>query len=87
MISLTEEQQSAVEVEKHLLLAACPGSGKTRVILAKLLGLADTVEKSPRRAQCSTLGLRQSGRRQLSGRVQVETMFDPGRRVLRMDRE
>lgn len=24
MISLTEEQQSAVEVEKHLLLAACP---------------------------------------------------------------
>ncbi len=54
MISLTEEQQSAVEVERHLLLAACPGSGKTRVILAKLLGLADTVEKSPRFIGCIT---------------------------------
>ncbi|TWC77315.1 UvrD/REP helicase N-terminal domain-containing protein [Rhizobium sp. SJZ105] len=54
MISLTEEQQSAVEVEKHLLLAACPGSGKTRVILAKLLGLADTVEESPRFIGCIT---------------------------------
>ncbi|KAK0349922.1 hypothetical protein LTR94_031122, partial [Friedmanniomyces endolithicus] len=37
------EQREAVEHEGNLLLTACPGSGKTRVILAKLLTLADQV--------------------------------------------
>ncbi|MDX1121819.1 AAA family ATPase [Sinorhizobium medicae] len=54
MISLTDEQKSAVEVQQHLLLSACPGSGKTRVILAKLLALADAVAQSPRFVGCIT---------------------------------
>ena len=41
MIPLTPEQREAVEHDDNLLLTACPGSGKTRVILAKLLTLAD----------------------------------------------
>ena len=41
MIRLTPEQREAVEHDGNLLLTACPGSGKTRVILAKLLTLAD----------------------------------------------
>lgn len=54
MISLTDEQKAAVRVSTHLHLTACPGSGKTRVILAKLLGLADKYWASPRKISCIT---------------------------------
>lgn len=54
MISLTPEQRGAVIHDGNLLLTACPGSGKTRVILAKLLGLADSVVGTPQFIGCIT---------------------------------
>jgi len=54
MISLTDEQRDAVNFEENLQLTACPGSGKTRVILAKLLLLADAVVETPQSIGCIT---------------------------------
>ncbi|MEL7782077.1 ATP-dependent helicase [Citromicrobium bathyomarinum] len=54
MISLTDEQRDAVHFEDNLQLTACPGSGKTRVILAKLLLLADAVVGTPQSIGCIT---------------------------------
>lgn len=54
MIRLTPEQREAVEHDGNLLLTACPGSGKTRVILAKLLTLADRVVGTPQLIGCIT---------------------------------
>jgi len=54
MISLTPEQRSAVEHQGNLMLTACPGSGKTRVILAKLLTLADQLIGTPQFVGCIT---------------------------------
>ncbi|SFT66592.1 DNA helicase-2 / ATP-dependent DNA helicase PcrA [Pseudovibrio denitrificans] len=54
MISLTEEQKAAVEHDRDLLLSACPGSGKTRVILAKLLSVAEEVLDTPYLVGCIT---------------------------------
>ncbi len=54
MIGLTTEQREAVDHDSNLLLTACPGSGKTRVILAKLLTLADQVVGTPRYIGCIT---------------------------------
>lgn len=54
MISLTRDQRRAVDCEENIELSACPGSGKTRVIIAKLLRLAETVEGTPRSIGCIT---------------------------------
>lgn len=54
MISLTPDQRSAVECPDNIMLSACPGSGKTRVIIAKLLKLAEEVEGTPRSIGCIT---------------------------------
>lgn len=54
MISLTPEQRQAVEHDGNVMLSACPGSGKTRVIIAKLLQLAEKVEETPRSIACIT---------------------------------
>lgn len=54
MIRLTPEQREAVEHDGNLLLTACPGSGKTRVIIAKLLKLADQVLGTPQLIGCIT---------------------------------
>jgi len=54
MIPLTSEQRVAVDYDGNLLLTACPGSGKTRVILAKLLALADQVVGTPQFIGCIT---------------------------------
>lgn len=54
MIRLTPEQREAVDHDGNLLLTACPGSGKTRVILAKLLTLADQVVGTPQFIGCIT---------------------------------
>jgi len=54
MISLTSEQRASVESRENLLLTACPGSGKTRVILAKLLSLSDDVASTPQFIGCIT---------------------------------
>jgi DNA helicase-2/ATP-dependent DNA helicase PcrA len=46
---LTTEQQFAVNCDENALLEACPGSGKTRVIVAKLLRCIDEVRGTPRK--------------------------------------
>jgi len=54
MISLTTEQRESVLCDENVLISACPGSGKTRVIVAKLLRLTDGLENSPRSVACIT---------------------------------
>ena len=54
MIALTDEQKGAVDYPENIALSACPGSGKTRVIIAKLLKLAESVEDTPRSIGCIT---------------------------------
>lgn len=54
MISLTDEQRKAADFPSDIALSACPGSGKTRVIIAKLLKLAETVEDTPLSIGCIT---------------------------------
>ena len=54
MIALTDEQRRAVDYPNDIALSACPGSGKTRVIIAKLLKLAETVEDTPQSIGCIT---------------------------------
>ena len=46
---LTNEQRNAVVCDQNVLLEACPGSGKTRVIVAKLLRCMDEVRDTPRK--------------------------------------
>ena len=51
---LTAEQRDAVSEPGHVCLVSCPGSGKTRVIIAKLLQCIDSVKGSTRRIACIT---------------------------------
>src|ERR1700683_4518042 len=51
---LTPEQRDAVSQHGHVCLVSCPGSGKTRVIIAKLLQCIDSVRDSTRRIACIT---------------------------------
>ncbi len=53
-MKLTPDQRSAVEHIGHLCLVSCPGSGKTRTIVAKLLQCVDAVRDTPRRVACIT---------------------------------
>ena len=46
VISLNPEQQAVVDHDGHCLVVACPGSGKTRVIVIKIEHLLATVPKS-----------------------------------------
>lgn len=51
---LTAEQQAAVDNPGNLLLTACPGSGKTRTLIAKLVSEIEGVRGSPRSICCIT---------------------------------
>lgn len=51
---LTDEQKHAVHETGHVCLVSCPGSGKTRVIVAKLLRCIEAVQNTPRRVACIT---------------------------------
>lgn len=52
---LTDAQRAAVdEEEQHVLVIACPGSGKTRTIVARLIRAIEAVRESPRRIACIT---------------------------------
>jgi DNA helicase-2/ATP-dependent DNA helicase PcrA len=53
-MKLTDEQQNAVRCEDHVMLTACPGSGKTRVIISKLARVLDEVRDTPRAVACIT---------------------------------
>ena len=51
---LTPEQKNAVRCDEDLMLTACPGSGKTRVIISKLSRAIDEVRETPRAVACIT---------------------------------
>jgi len=51
---LTDEQRDAVAQPGHVCLVSCPGSGKTRVIIAKLLHCIESVKDTTRRIACIT---------------------------------
>lgn len=53
-MKLTEEQRLAVRCDKNVMLTACPGSGKTRVIISKLSRAIDAVRDTPRAVACIT---------------------------------
>ena len=53
-LGLTNEQREAVNHDGHLSLTSCPGSGKTRVTVAKMLLCVQTVAGTPRRIGCIT---------------------------------
>ncbi len=51
---LTVEQRQAIEIEGNVCLVSCPGSGKTRVIIAKLIYCVDVVRGTTRKVGCIT---------------------------------
>lgn len=42
--NLTSEQMDAVRFDDHLLLTACPGSGKTKTLVSKLCYILENKE-------------------------------------------
>ena len=53
-MKLTIEQKNAVQCNDNVLITACPGSGKTRVIISKLVRTMNDVRDTPRMAACIT---------------------------------
>lgn len=53
-MKLTNEQKNAVRCDEDVLITACPGSGKTRVIISKLIRTMDEVRNTPRMVGCIT---------------------------------
>lgn len=51
---LTDEQKEAVRWPADMMLTACPGSGKTRVIISKLTRVLDEIRGTPRSVACIT---------------------------------
>lgn len=51
---LTNEQREAVRCDEHVMLTACPGSGKTRVIISKLSRAIDAIRETSRAVACIT---------------------------------
>ncbi len=51
---LNDEQKAAVAFDGHLSLVSCPGSGKTRTVVAKILNCLEDVRGSTRRIGCIT---------------------------------
>lgn len=54
VLRLTSGQRDAVAHDGHLSLQSCPGSGKTRVIVAKMLTCARKIAGTPRKISCIT---------------------------------
>jgi DNA helicase II / ATP-dependent DNA helicase PcrA len=53
-MKLSDPQQQAIGSTGNLLLTACPGSGKTTCIVAKLLDCGEKVQNSLRKVACIT---------------------------------
>ena len=57
MISLTPQQERAIQyIDTPLLIVAAPGTGKTRVIINKILYLVDELGYDPIRLLESLIG-------------------------------
>lgn len=81
-VRLTDEQRDAVHCDDHVMLTACPGSGKTRVIISKLARALDEVRGTPRAVACITYT--NSGVHEIEARLRHhiqpgdENLFDVG---------
>ena len=53
-MKLTRQQREAVQHVGHAVITACPGSGKTRTIIAKVLKCIDELSGTPRKVACIT---------------------------------
>jgi DNA helicase II / ATP-dependent DNA helicase PcrA len=53
-VVLTAEQKEAVRFDHNMMLTACPGSGKTRVIVSKLSRVLDQLRGTARNVACVT---------------------------------
>ena len=53
-MKLTPQQRAAVDHDGHAVITACPGSGKTRTIIAKILRCIDELTGTPRKVACIT---------------------------------
>jgi DNA helicase-2/ATP-dependent DNA helicase PcrA len=53
-VKLTDEQKAAVARDGHACVVSCPGSGKTRTVVAKLLRCIEEVRGSTRSIACIT---------------------------------
>lgn len=53
-MKLTSQQKDAVNHVGHAVTTACPGSGKTRAIIAKVLKCIDELSGTPRKVACIT---------------------------------
>lgn len=53
-MKLTTQQMAAVDHNGHAVITACPGSGKTRTIIAKVLRCIDEISGTPRKVACIT---------------------------------
>ena len=53
-MKLTRQQIEAVRIPDSAFVEACPGSGKTRTITAKLMHLVDVIGHTPRKIACIT---------------------------------
>lgn len=81
---LTKQQLAATKEDHHALLEACPGSGKTRCLVAKVQRALKDVERGPRRICCITYTnaavaeiearLRATGYSYLDDNVEVSTI-------------
>lgn len=53
-MKLTDQQREASRHVGHAVITACPGSGKTRTIIAKVLSCIDELTGTPRKVACIT---------------------------------
>ncbi|MBU0656214.1 MAG: ATP-dependent helicase [Gammaproteobacteria bacterium] len=53
-MKLTDEQRRAIHHDGHTVITACPGSGKTRTIIAKILRCINELVGTPRKIGCIT---------------------------------
>ena len=53
-MKLSDQQREAVRCDEDVMLTACPGSGKTRVIISRLSRAIDAVRDTPRAVACIT---------------------------------
>ena len=53
-MNLTDQQRDAVRYPESAFIEACPGSGKTRTLTAKLLHILEEVRNTPRIVACIT---------------------------------
>ncbi|MBN8738653.1 MAG: ATP-dependent helicase [Xanthomonadaceae bacterium] len=76
-MKLTKEQREAVLYDQNTILSACPGSGKTRVIISKIVRVLDEVRTTPRRVSCITYT--NTAVHEIESRIQVHLQPDDER--------